>query len=104
MEYINPELVAGVGIISPPRSYPHQQPRDRCVGTAMDGDTPVLTPQGGATVKVTYADGTVEYKSAAGFSNKRGPRVSRAAQQPREHHVPDVLRYVNIVGNIGNVE
>lgn len=102
-QLINPELVTGVGIIHPPRQYPHMQPRDRCVGTAMDGDTPILTDRGGATVKVTYADGTVEIKSASGFKSRRARTSQERAQQPRQVVQPDVLRYASIIGYTGNV-
>lgn len=58
-------------------------PRTRVVGTALDNDgNAVLTEDGRATVKVTLADGTVEYRAASSFSKPRTRNTRKAQSHP----------------------
>lgn len=104
--YANRELLQGIGVISPPRKYPNRAPLDKCVGTALRGGiegTPILM-DGRATVRVMRPDGTDTIVPASNFRKSHKTRSARKQGATVADSRPDVIRYVDIVGNIGNVE
>jgi hypothetical protein len=76
------------------------KPRTRCVGTALDdAGNAVLTDEGRATVKVTLADGTTEYRAVSSFRKDRKELSTRKATQTRAH----VSRDIALMATIGSV-
>jgi hypothetical protein len=72
------KAIAGITATDVRVSPRWQATATRAVGTALNEDgTPHLTPQGGATVKVTYADGTMAYKPASSFKKERAQKSIR---------------------------
>lgn len=83
-----PELVAGIGVVCPPQTYRgmRPQPRTRCSEVFNDtAGEPVYVPN---AVKVTHADGSVEYRSASSFRAKRAHAERMTHREPiGAHHV-----------------
>lgn len=103
MEYVNSELMAGVGVISPPRRYRDTRSRTTVRGYADTDAGRALAARGVSSVRVIHADGTEETRSVYSFRGSRSI-TRKAPQNPTAPQAPDVLRLAEIVGYIGNVE
>ena len=77
--WINPELIRGAGVITPPRQYPNHEPRVHASEAFCDSSGAVVYVPG--AVKITHADGSVTFETSRrrGTSRRRSTRRTVAS-------------------------